>query len=81
MPPIQDKTSNDKQLTKSSPTTFVFYSCIESMHRPDSDATFGEHSNISKKIPTSHQDHLGETSNEWEEHLHTVEDRKAEALL
>ena len=37
MPPNQDKTSNGKQIEQIiAHNYFVFYSCIESMHRPSS---------------------------------------------
>ena len=49
MPPNQDKTSNGKQIEQIiAHNYFVFYSCIESTHRPSSDTTVGERSNNSK---------------------------------
>ena len=51
MPLNQDKTSNGKQIEQTiAHNYFVFYSCIESTHRPGSDTTVGERSNNSKKF-------------------------------
>ena len=44
-----------KQYDYYRPQLFVFYSCISSTHRPDSDTTAGER-NISKKLPMITQD-------------------------
>ena len=47
--PSQDKTSNGKQIEQIiAHNYFVFYSCIESTHRPSSNTTVGERSNNSK---------------------------------
>ena len=82
MPPNQDKTSNGKQIEQIiAHNYFVFYSCIESTHRPSSDTTVGERSNNSK-FSTHHQDQSMEilATRERGVHLHTLEDRDAEAL-
>ena len=49
MSPNQDKSSNGKKIEQIiAHNYFVFYSCIESTHKPGSDTTVGERSNNSK---------------------------------
>ena len=62
MPPNQDKTSNGKQIVQIvAHNYFVFYSCIESTHKPGSDTTVGERSNNSN-FSTHHQEQSMESS-------------------
>ena len=77
MPLDQDKTSNGKQIEQIiAHNCFVFYSCIESTHRPSSDTTVGERSNNSIFFLRVTKINLGDASNEREGvHLHTLEDR------
>ena len=77
MLPNQDKTSNGKQIEQIiAHNYFVFYSCIESTHRPSSDTIVGERSNNSKKFICVTKINLGDASSEREGvHLHTLEDR------
>ena len=77
MPPNQDKGSNGKNIEQIiAHNYFVFYSCIESTHRPISDTTVGERSNNSKNFLRVTKINLGDASNEREGvHLHTLEDR------
>ena len=67
MPPNQGSTSNGKQIEQIiAHNYFVFYSCIESTHRPSSDTTVGGRSNNSKIFLRVTKINLGDTSNERE---------------
>ena len=62
MLPNQDKTSNGKKIGNiDAHNCFVFYSCIETTHRPTHDATVGERSRI-LKVSMHHQDQSMESS-------------------
>ena len=57
MPPNQDKTSNGKQIEQIiAHNYFVFYSCIESTHRPSSWCHCLGNVAIIQNFPTCHQD-------------------------
>ena len=72
MPPNQDKTSNGKIIDNiDAHNYFVFYSCIETTHRPSSDTTVGERSINSKFSYVSPRSIYGETSNEGKESAST----------
>ena len=78
MPPKQDKTSSGKKIDNIyAHNKFVFYSCIETTHRPGSDTTVRDRSR-NLKFSMYHQDPSMEfTSNEREGvHLHTLVDRE-----
>ena len=62
MPPKQDKTSSGKKIDNIyAHNKFVFYSCIETTHRPSSDATVRDRSR-NLKFSTHHQDQSMESS-------------------
>ena len=71
MPPNQDKTSNGKQIEQIiAHNYFVFYSCIESMHKPGSDTTVGDHRRNLKFSMHSQDQSMESSSNEREEYIY-----------
>ena len=72
MPPKQNKTSSGKKIDNIyAHNKFVFYSCIETTHRPSSDTTVGECSRNSKFSYVSPRSIYGETNNEGKESAST----------
>ena len=83
MPPNQDWTSNGKHIEQNQCPQLLCVLLVQRIYAIDlaHDATVGERSNNSKKFLHVTKINLGDTSNEREGvHLHTLEDRGAEAL-